>query len=63
MDRVRTEVEELFLSEMVQEDMAFVVSEDTIDDIIPTNTIGLFDDTSSDDNIENIIDSSELDIF
>ena len=57
MSRFRTDVENLFLSEMVEEDRTFIMSEDTIDDIIPVNTVGLFDDTSSgDDDLEDLLD-------
>ena len=57
MSRFRTDVENLFLSEMVEEDRAFIMSEDTVDDIIPVNTVGLFDDTSSgDDDLEDLLD-------
>ena len=65
MDKIRTDVENLFLKEMVEEDLDFVFAEDAIDDIIPANTVGLFDDTSSKDAIEDItdIDDENLDIF
>jgi len=65
MEKIRTDVENLFLKEMVEEDLDFVFTEDAIDDIIPTNTVGLFDDTSSRDAIEDIddIDDDNLDIF
>lgn len=63
MSRFRTDVENLFLSEMVEEDRDFIMTEDTIDDIVPQNTIGLFDDTSSDDDLDSIIDGDNLDIF
>jgi hypothetical protein len=36
---------------MVEEDREFVMEEDTIDDIIPANTVGLFDNVSSEDDI------------
>lgn len=63
MSRFRTDVENLFLTEMVEEDRAFIMAEDTIDDIIPANTIGLFDDASSgDDNMEDLLDD-ESDLF
>ena len=64
MDRFRTDVENLFLAEMVEEDMNLVLTEDAIDDLIPENTRGLFDDTSSgDDDLDSIIDGDDLDLF
>ena len=64
MDKFRTEPEKLFLSEMVEEDNAMILSEDTIDDIIPeNNNTSLFDDVSSNDGIDLIIDVNELDLF
>lgn len=44
MNRHRTDVENLFLSEMVEEDRIFIMAEDSIDTIIPENTKGLFGD-------------------
>jgi hypothetical protein len=64
MDKFRTEPEKLFLSEMVEEDTAMILSEDTVDDIIPeNNNTSLFDDVSSNDGIDLIIDVDELDLF
>ena len=63
MDRFRTDVENLFLSEMVIEDMDFILTEDTIDDIIPENTKGLFDDTSSNDDLDDILFDDDSDLF
>ena len=64
MSRFRTDVENLFLAEMVEEDRDFIMTEDTIDDIIPANTRGLFDDTSSeDDYLDDILDGDNLDLF
>ena len=64
MDAFRTDVENLFLKEMVEEDLDLVFTEDQIDDIIPTNTVGLFDDTSSKDSIDDLIDDADdVDIF
>ena len=64
MDKFRTDPENLFLSEMVEEDTAMVLSEDTIDDIIPeNNNTSLFDDVSSNDGIDLIIDVDDLEIF
>jgi len=60
MSRFRTDVENLFLSEMVEEDRDFIMKEDTIDDIIPENNTGLFDDTSSGDDLTSIIDDDDL---
>lgn len=60
MSRFRTDVENLFLEELVEEDATFLVNgfEDNADDIIASNTDqGLFDDTSSEDGFE---DSGEL---
>lgn len=62
MSRFRTDVENLFLSEMVEEDRDFIMTEDTIDDIIPENNRGLFDDASSDADLEDILDD-EYDLF
>lgn len=60
MSRVRTDVETLFLSEMVEDDNMDIMYEDAIDDIIPSNTVGIFDDTtSSDDGL--IDDDTDLD--
>lgn len=56
MNRFRTDIETLFLSEMVEEDVTFVMTEDTIDGIIPANTIGIFDDTSSEDGLDDLSD-------
>ena len=61
--KFRTDVENLFLREMVEEDMDFVMTEDTVDDIIPVNTVGLFDDTSSTDSVDDVVDTSDSEIF
>lgn len=61
--RFRTDVENLFLAEMVEEDMNLVLEEDVIDDLIPENTRGLFDDTSSGDDLDDIMDGDDLDLF
>lgn len=64
MGRFRTDVENLFLSEMVEEDMDLVITEDSIDDIIPDNTIGLFDDTTSgNDDVDIVLDVDDLELF
>ncbi len=66
MDRIRTDVENLLLSEMVEEDRDFVMTEDTIDDIIPMNTQGsdLFGDTSSsEDDLDSILNGDDFDLF
>lgn len=63
MNRFRTDVENLLLSEMVEEDRDFIMTEDTIDDIIPANTVGLFDDTSSGDDLEDLLDDDDYDLF
>lgn len=55
MSRIRTDIESLLLHEMVEEDNAMIMAEDTIDDIIPTNTDSLFGDSSSDD-LDDILD-------
>ena len=48
---------------MVDEDNAFIMSEDTVDDIIPeNNNMSLFDDSSSKDSVDNIL-ADDLDIF
>lgn len=62
MSRFRTDIENLLLAEMVEEDRAFIMTEDTVDDIIPDNTVGLFGDTSSEDNLEDLLDD-DLDVF
>ena len=62
--KFRTDVENLLLTEMVEEDNMFIMTEDTIDDIIPeNNNISLFDDTSSKDSVDDILDDDSLDIF
>lgn len=62
--KFRTDVEKLFLAEMVEEDNAFIMSEDAIDSIIPeNNNTSLFDDTSSKDSVDDILDDDNLDIF
>ena len=61
MSRFRTDIENLFLSEMVEEDRDFILTEDSIDDIIPMNTVGLFDDESSEDGIYDDSDYDEFD--
>ena len=64
MDKFRTDIENLFLLEMVEEDMDFIMTEDTVDDIIPENTKGLFDDASSnDDDLDDILFGDDIDIF
>ena len=50
MSKFRTDIENLFLEELVEEDATFLVNgfEDNADDIIASNTDqGLFDDTTS----------------
>ena len=63
MNTFRTDVENLFLSEMVEEDMDLIIAEEAVDDIIPTNTVGLFDDTTSKDSVDDITDDSDINIF
>lgn len=63
MGRFRTDIENLFLTEMVEEDRIFIMAEDTVDDIIPKNTVGLFDDTSSGDDIDSILDGEDFNLF
>lgn len=66
MNRFRTDVENLFLSEMVEEDRDFILSEDTIDDIIPENNKSLFDsfdDSSSEDDLDDILNGDDMDLF
>ena len=64
MDKFRTDPEKLFLSEMVEEDTDMVLTEDTVDDIIPeNNNTSLFDDVSSNDGIDLIINVDDLEIF
>lgn len=63
MSRFRTDIENLLLSEMVEEDRDFIMTEDTVDDIIPVNTTGLFDDTSSGDDFDSILGDDDYDLF
>lgn len=63
MSRFRTDIENLLLSEMVEEDRDFIMTEDTVDDIIPVNTTGLFDDTSSVDDFDSILGDDDYDLF
>ena len=59
-ERVRTAVEELFLSEMVIEDRYFLNHESSvIDNIIPESAAGLFDDSSALDDMEDFLDDDE----
>lgn len=63
-NRFRTDVENLFLAEMVEEDIDFIMTEDALDGIIPENNKGLFDDTSSNDDLEDaIFNGDNLDLF
>lgn len=56
-ERVRTAVEELFLSEMVIEDRYFLNQESSVlDNIIPESAAGLFDDASAMDDMEDFLD-------
>lgn len=63
-ERIRTDVENLLLSEMVGEDEFLMNSmplEEAVDAIVPANTNpGLFDDASSDDEIVSSMDDPEL---
>ena len=63
-ERIRTDVENLLLSEMVGEDEFLMNSmplEEAVDAIVPANTDpGLFDDASSDDEIVSSMDDPEL---
>lgn len=63
MSRFRTDVENLFLAEMVEEDRDFILEESMLDDIIPVNTKGIFDDTSSGDDLDEILDDEDFDLF
>lgn len=69
MSKFRTDVETLFLMEMVEEDRDFIMTEDGIDDIIPENNKSIFgdDDVSSnydlDDDLDDIIDGDDFDLF
>ena len=55
-ERVRTDVENLFLAEMVIEDRFFLnMEESVIDNLIPEREAGLFDDSSSMDDIEDLL--------
>ena len=58
MAKLRTEVEQLLLTEMVVEDLnnTFIESEILDDVISPNNTAGIFDDTSSYEGIEDYLD-------
>ena len=62
MDKFRTDVEKLLLAEMVEEDVDFVLTENTIDDIIPVNVQGsdLFGDSSSEDDLSIILDDDDI---
>lgn len=63
-ERIRTDVENLLLSEMVGEDEFLMNSmslEEAVDAIVPANTNpGLFDDASSDDEIVSSMDDPEF---
>lgn len=61
--KIRSEVENLFLKEMAEEDSMFILSEDTVDDIIPSNNEGLFGDSSSNNGLEDLVDDEEDNIF
>jgi hypothetical protein len=65
MSKFRTDVENLFLVEMAEEDMDFIINEDSIDDIIPDNTTSIFgdEDTSSGDDLDGILDGDDFDLF
>ena len=66
MSKFRTDVENLFLLEMAEEDMDFILNEDhTIDAITPDNTKGLFDDgdSSSEDDLDSILNGDDFDLF
>ena len=64
MGRFRTDVENLFLTEMVEEDVDFIMMEDSINDIVLANNKGLFDDTSSGNDLLDMDDfEDDLDIF
>ena len=66
MNRFRTDVENLLLAEMVEEDNDFIMTEDTTyDDMTPENTMGLFDDVSSEDDLDSILlgDDDDSDLF
>ena len=58
-ESVRTPIETMLLAEMMQDDRDFILRgnmEAAVDDIIPANTVGLFDDsTSSDDDLEDLL--------
>lgn len=63
---IRTDVENLLLREMVEEDRAFLIAgysnSSALDDMISENKVGLFDDNVSyDDNIEDILNDEEDD--
>lgn len=63
-ERIRSDVENLLLSEMVGEDEFLMNSmplEEAVDAIVPANTNpGLFDDASSDDEIVSSMDDPEF---
>ena len=68
MNRFRTDVEDLLLREMVEEDSNFIMMEDCIDGIIPENNKGLFDDSSSEDDLfgddlDDLLNGEDLDLF
>ena len=62
MDKFRSEVENLLLAEMVEEDRDFILTEDTVDDIIPMNVQGsdLFGDSSSEEDLSDILDDDDI---
>jgi hypothetical protein len=63
-ERVRTDVENLFLSEMVTEDRFFMNKEESvIDNIIPESATGLFDSTSSMDDFEDLLGEDDDDFL
>lgn len=67
-ERIRTDVENLLLSEMVEDDEFFInggALEEAMDAIVPANTNpGLFDDATSDDDlVDDMNDPDVLDLL
>lgn len=57
--RSRTDVENLLLAEMVEEDVDYTMTENAIDGITLENTVGLFGDISSEDSVEDMVEDDD----
>ena len=63
-ERIRTDVENLFLAEMVTENRIFLnMEESVIDNLIPEKEAGLFDSSSSMDDIEDLLGEDDDDFL